>query len=141
MVDAWTTPAGVLGITGVAVDDQTVLFAQSQIELVCGRLYGDTMGNRDKVWLGRAVAYQAAWLPSQPDWAQRLEIVADGSPQYGTQLAPDGVVLAPYAKRALNRVSWVRSRGLQVQGPADNTSDEEPEDSEPGWSPWKSVGA
>ncbi|MCA1438568.1 hypothetical protein I6F33_37555, partial [Bradyrhizobium sp. BRP20] len=73
MVDAWAQAQDVLDITGEEVDDTVIAHAQSHIEMACGRLYEDTprMGTRDLAWLKKAVAYQAAWLPHQPDWAQR----------------------------------------------------------------------
>lgn len=142
MVDAWADVADVLETTDIVVDDSTVTTAQFHIELACGRLYMDTerIGARDLYWLKRAVAYQAAWLPSQPDWAQRLEITADGSASSATQFGPQALRIAPYARQALGRVSWLRSRGLAVPIVGDSTSVDDPEDNEPGWSPWTPVG-
>jgi hypothetical protein len=145
-VDAWATLEQVVTLTGITVDAPVLAQAQSHIEMACGRLFEDTaerMGTRDQTWLGRAVAYQAAWLTAQPDWATRLEITADGSSASATQYPPKALVLASNAKLALSRVSWLRSRSLRVlsadEANRDNTSEDEPEDTEPGWSQWKPV--
>jgi hypothetical protein len=142
VVDAWADVAAVLAITGEVVDDEIIGYAQSHVEMACGRLFEDSdlMGARDKVWLRKAVAYQAAWLPGQPDWQQRLEITADGSASSATQYAGQALRLAMNAKWALGRVSWLRSRGLMVPIAGECTSVEDPEDDEPGWSPWTPVG-
>ncbi|MEU0467312.1 hypothetical protein ABZ215_25195 [Amycolatopsis sp. NPDC006131] len=130
-----------LDLTAVEVDDPTILQAQSHIEIACGRMFEDSerMGTRDLAWLRKAVAYQAAWLPSQPDWAQRLEITADGSASSATQYAPQALRLSGNARWALTRVSWLRSRGLAVPLANDSVDVEDPEDDEPGWSEWKPV--
>jgi hypothetical protein len=139
VIDAWAQVQDVLDLTTEVVDDTVIAVAQGHIEMAQGRLYGDLMGARDTEWLRRAVAYQAAWLPSQPDWAARLEILTDGGGSSATQYAPLALRLAGNARWALGRVSWVRSRGLRVPLPGENDTVDDPEDDEPGWSPWRPV--
>jgi hypothetical protein len=119
MVDAWATEQEVTAITGVTVTAAQLTQAQSSVEMFCNRIYADTarIRTRDVYWLGRAVAYQAAWEVGQFDLNTRLD---------ATQVQQDGVVatldaramsLGPRAKQALQRCSWMRSRTIHVRSP------------------------
>ncbi|MGW1949036.1 hypothetical protein ACWCRC_32530 [Streptomyces sp. NPDC001940] len=119
MVDAWATPQQVIDITGAAVTDAQLGQAQASIEMFSNRIYPDTerIRPRDLYWLGRAVAYQAAWEAGQFDLATRMD---------ASQVQQDGIVatlddramsLGPRAKAALQRCSWMRSRTLHVRSP------------------------
>lgn len=119
MVDAWATPQQVIEVTGVTVSDVQLTQAQASIETFCNRIYADTarIRTRDVYWLGRAVAYQAAWEVGQFDLNTRLD---------ATQVQQDGVVasldtramtLGPRAKQALQRCSWMRGRTIHVRSP------------------------
>jgi hypothetical protein len=65
----------------------------------------------------RACAYQAAWMPSQPDMFTRLEMQAISATGRPVPIIASALTLAPMARRALNRVSWLKSRSLHVRGP------------------------
>jgi len=117
MVDAWATPQQVIDLTGVTVSDAQLTQAQGSIETFCNRIYADTarIRTRDAYWLGRAVAYQAAWEVGQYDLSTRLD---------ANQIQQDGVVanlnekamtLGPRAKQALQRCSWMRGRTIHVR--------------------------
>lgn len=119
MVDAWATPQQVTEITGTTVTDAQLSQAQSSIEVLCNRIYPDTprIRPRDLYWLGRAVAYQAAWEQGQYDLNTRMD---------ANQVQQDGIVanldaramtLSPRAKGALQRCSWMRSRTIHVRSP------------------------
>jgi hypothetical protein len=117
MVDVWATPQQVIDVTGVTVTDVQLARAQASIEMYSNRIYADTerIRTRDLYWLGRAVAYQAAWEVGQYDLNTRLD---------ANQVQQDGVVaslndramtLGPRAKQALQRCSWMRGRTLHVR--------------------------
>lgn len=112
----WATIAGVAELTGATVTDADLAKAGGIIDLFAGRTYAAVArtGSRDAGWLRAAVAYQAAWMPTQPDLFGRMDYTAvpDGAPVTVT-----GMVLAPMAKWALKRVSWLKSRSLHVRSP------------------------
>jgi hypothetical protein len=118
-VSAWTDTATVLQVTGTEVTDAQLGMAQADIEVMTGRTYDDTarIRPRDLYWLGRAVAYQAAWAAGQPGLAQRMDVTAQSQDSVSANLTEHGVVLAPMAFRAMNRLSWRRSRTVHVRSP------------------------
>jgi hypothetical protein len=121
----WATIVDVETITGVTVDAGELARAAATIDMEAGRTYDDVsrVGSRDAYWLKLAVCYQAAWLQAQPDAFQRLDIDDGNSGTGSSRVASRGLVLGPYAKRALRRVSWLKSRSLHVQAPyTDGTS-------------------
>jgi hypothetical protein len=125
---AWCTVADVALLTGATVTIATVVQASAQIELHTGRTYlelvaepdGGTVkiGRRDREWLRRACAYQAAWLLGQPDMHRRMQITNSTTPGGASvTLGAKALELAPLARAALKRVSWVRTRSLHVRSP------------------------
>jgi hypothetical protein len=114
----WATVADVLSLAGATVTDTQLTQANGVLELHAGRLYIDAIartGTRDAEWLRRACAYQAAWMLAQPDMYQRLDITSTGNGAGSVALKDHAFTLAPLAKRALARVSWLRSRSLHVR--------------------------
>lgn len=124
MVDAWATPQQVIDVTGVTVDPQQLAQAQSSIEVASNRIYADTakIRTRDLYWLRMSVSYQAAWLVGQYDLNTRLDATATSQDGVSNQLSSDALVLAPMAKRALQRCSWMRSRTIHVRSPFESGS-------------------
>ncbi|OKI16624.1 hypothetical protein [Streptomyces sp. CB03911] len=119
MVDAWTDTATTLAITGVETTDQQLLQAQADIEIFAGRIWTDTarIRTRDLYWLGRAVAFQAVWAQGQPGRETRMDLTSSTQDGVSANLTGDAVVLAPMAARAVNRLSWRRSRTVHVRSP------------------------
>lgn len=117
MVNAWATAQDVIDCTGVSVTDQQRAQAQAAIEVFSNRIYADTarVRTRDLYWLGRAVAYQAAWLAGQFGLESRLDATQLSQDQVSSTLTGDGLVLAPMAARALRKVSWMRSRTVHIR--------------------------
>lgn len=116
----WATAADVASLTGATVTDPQLTQANAAIELHAGRLYADAVtrtGTRDIEWMRRACAYQAAWMLSQPDMFTRLEMQAISATGRPVPIIASALTLAPLARRALNRVSWFRSRSLHVRSP------------------------
>jgi hypothetical protein len=117
MTAAWASAQDVIDATGVTVTEPQLAQAQAAIEVFCNRIHADTerMRTRDLYWLGRAVAYQAAWLAGQFGLETRLDATQIQQDQVSSTLQGDGLVLAPMAKRSLNRVSWMRSRTVHIR--------------------------
>ena len=120
----WATVADVSSLTGADVSSTDIARANTVIELHTGRLYTDAAtrtGTRDLEWMRRACAYQAAWMLSQPDMFSRLDLNAINQEGRAVGLKEHALVLAPLAKRALARVSWLRSRSLHVRSPFEDS--------------------
>jgi len=115
-VATWADIVGVAELTGATVTDADLAKAGGIVDLFAGRTYAAVArtGTRDAGWLRMAVAYQAAWMSGQPDLFARLDYTAvpDAAAVTGT-----GMVLAPMAKWALRRCSWLKSRSLHVRSP------------------------
>lgn len=114
----WATTQDVTDLTGKTVDAATLSQAQAIIELMVSRTEAvplDTIGLRDQNWLRQAVAYQAAWIPANPDLFTRTEVITllqDGVE--ARDLPSDSLVLAPLARRALKRLSWKKTRSVHT---------------------------
>lgn len=123
----WATEGDVASLTGVVVDSTQISQANAVIELHSGRIYSlstvtdpngvTNTGPRDAEWMRRACAYQAAWMAAQPDMFTRLDLNAVNQEGRAVGLKDYTLVLAPLAKRALDRVSWRKSRSLHVRSP------------------------
>lgn len=148
----WATVSQVTSITGVAVDAADVAYAQAVIETYCGRTFDGSAANdsirpKDKVWLQKAVAFQAVWQVQQPGYFGRhsiKEVDQDGARVIYAGSAESNnsamVMLAPLAARAIKNLSWMRSRTIRVkppsyEGPNDSYGDYKRSDDHPGWSP------
>jgi hypothetical protein len=125
----WATAQDVLNITGQQVSDQQVIYAGFTIDMFTGRPYSFTgpdgqeynwyenTGDIDAYYLKLAVVFQTVWIQAQPDMMSRLDLAnvpAKGRP---LTLNVGALLLGPLAKKALSRVSWLRSRALHVRSP------------------------
>jgi hypothetical protein len=119
VVNAWADADTALAVTGVEVTDQQLLQAQADIEILTGRIWDDTarIRPRDLYWLGRAVAFQAVWAAGQPGLETRMDITSSTQDGVSANLTGDAVILGPKAARAINRLSWRRSRTIHVRSP------------------------
>lgn len=113
----WATPADVLALTNVTVAATDM--PNAVVEMHAGRTYlaaSTKTGSIDVEWMRRAVAYQAAWMSGQSDMFTRLDFEAVGK-ERGSAVAitPTAMTLAPLARMALNRVSWLKSRSVHVR--------------------------
>lgn len=107
----WATAADVLTYTGITVTDAEVLRAQAIVELFAGTTTEASdrgmisTGNLRK--LRRAVAYQAGWATEHPDVFTNVDVTGwsqDGAS--GTQAHVNAALLAPLAKRYIDRLTW-----------------------------------
>lgn len=119
--NSWAQADDVLAVTGETVTDAQVLRAQAIIDMFTARVYSADLllriGSRDLYWLKLAVAYQAAWMLSQPDLYSRLDFATISAGSRPVELKEDTLRIAPFASKALKRVSWLRSRSLHVRSP------------------------
>jgi hypothetical protein len=119
----WATTDDVKNTTGIEVTPAQLAQAATCIDLFAARLYEDKdrVGTRDQYWLKQAVAYQAAWLQANPDVFQRILLETNGTGPSSTKFGVDGLTLAPFAAKALGRVSWLRSRSLHIRSAAESS--------------------
>ena len=130
--NTWATVQDVLDITGLEVQNQQVMMAGFVVDMFTGRPYSfvgpdqaeynwyENTGDIDAYYLKLAVAFQCAWMMMQPDLMTRMNLAnlpAKGRP---LTLNADGMILGPLAKKALGRVSWLRTRALHVRSPFQN---------------------
>lgn len=118
----WASVADVLEATGATVSEAQLAQAAATIEIHTGRPYDEDTaartGSRDTHWLKRAECYQAVWQLAQPDLFERSNVTQVAQEGGGTTgLTPDALTLAPLAKRAVEQLSWRRSRSLHTPSP------------------------
>ena len=114
---SWATTADVLSITSKAVSEDTIEAAQFMIEI-----FADVTEDSDRYisskntrLLKGAVAYQAAWMTSHPDQFTNSDFESfqmDGLSV--TNRHANSMILAPMAKRCIDRLSWKRNRNIYV---------------------------
>jgi hypothetical protein len=133
--NTWATAADVLNITGQTVTDDQVQFAGSIVDLFTGRPYtfdwtepssGTTItyawyqnvGATDVYYLKLAVVYQTLWIQQQPDLYTRLDVDSIQTMRAPIKLQnPNALMIGPLARKALSRISWLRTRALHVRSP------------------------
>lgn len=111
----WATVSDVLTYTGLTVESAEVLRAQAIIELFAGA--GATVegtsddanivGGYNLRLLKKAVAYQAGWMTEHPDVFTNVDVTnfsQDGAS--ASQGHANAALLAPLAKRCLDRLTW-----------------------------------
>jgi uncharacterized iron-regulated membrane protein len=121
---AWATEAETLALTGVTVSTSVLAQAQGVIELFSGMTEDNTteLAGANARMLRVAVAYQAAWMTSQIDVTSRTDVAQfeqDGA--RFTAGGADALILAPLARRALDRLSWLRRRSARSVRPGQRT--------------------
>lgn len=115
----WASIQDVIDATGVTVDAPglaiatTIIEAKTGLIQSTGRVY---LSRRDYYWMKLAVAYQAAWMPSQPDYFDRLDVSLIQQEKNRADFKADGLTLAPMAKTAIKRLSWRGTRTLLPRG-------------------------
>lgn len=118
--NTWCTVTDVLNLTSANITTTQLSQAGATIDIECGRSYaidGSRVGSRDLYWLKLACAYQAAWLTTQVDEFTRIDALGIQASRRMIMLRDTALVLAPHARKALKRVSWLKTRSLHVKSP------------------------
>ena len=113
---AWATVAETLTYTKLTVTSADIDAAQFMVELFADVTEDATISTKNLRLLKMAVAYQAAWISDHPDIFTHVDVstmLQDGI-QFTNAHANAGV-LAPMAKRAIDRLSWKRNRSIRVK--------------------------
>lgn len=148
----WATTADVATYTGVTATDAQVEQAQTVVEV-----FADTtedasdVGNispKNQRLLKLAVAYQAAWITQHPDAFTSMDTTSVSQDQVtATWLHANAQVLAPLAKRCIDRLSWKRMRPLRIGRRTPwtvprtmNTTSAVRDDNDPRWRPLEQTG-
>jgi hypothetical protein len=115
----WATTDDVVAYTGLTASTAQVSQAQSVIEL-----FADTtedasdagnISTKNLRLLKQAVSYQAAWITQHPDAFTSMDTTSVSQDQVtATWLHANAGILAPLAKRAIDRLSWKRIRPLRI---------------------------
>jgi hypothetical protein len=147
-VVTWATASDVATYTGLPVTAAQVEQAQAVIEL-----FADTTedasdaGNikpKNLRLLKLAVAYQAGWITQHPDAFTNIDLTNFTQDQVsGTLTHASALVLAPLAKRCIDRLSWKRIRPLRIGARTEpghiprtmNTTSAVLDDDDPRWQP------
>jgi len=111
-VTDWATPADVLDKTGVDVSLQDVKIAQEIVSLFAETTTAASdaglIASRNLRLLNRAVCWQAAWMPEHPDVFTNVDVTSFSQDGMSAQQAhANAHLLAPLAKRCIDRLSWM----------------------------------
>jgi hypothetical protein len=113
---SWTTPAEVLEFTGSTVNQSELNQAYHIIVLFTGATT-DAEANlkpKDLLRLKMAEAYQAAWMLRRVDFYGQRDVDHQIQDELQYDKGDEDMhVLAPLAKNALRRLSWMKTRNLE----------------------------
>jgi hypothetical protein len=120
---AFATLADVEAVTGR--DDVTEValnIAWSVIEGIIGRplyeiMMPDILTARDQFWLKSATCWQAAFCADNPDVFSAFDVSTVNQTGQSATYLPDGLIVAPMARRCLKWLTWTKSRSVKIQRP------------------------
>lgn len=108
----------VTAMTGQDIDIDNIAAAQSLIETYVGRVEADIENPRDLALLAKATAYQAVFMENQSkmvfEQVSMKSITVGGTSYNFPDNATDTLWLAPIAKVACSKLSWLRSRTVKT---------------------------
>lgn len=113
----FTTIEQVKELTDYDVEQKTIIMAQNVIEAYVGRDEVEIVDANDLALLGKATAYQAAYMAND---AEKIfeQVAVTQMAQFGQSITmrTDGVSpwVAPLAIIACNRLSWKRMRSVKT---------------------------
>jgi hypothetical protein len=115
----WATTSDVATYTGITATTAQVEQAQAVVEI-----FADTtedasddgnISSKNLRLLKLAVAYQAAWITQHPDAFTNMDTNNFSQDQVSATTAhANAGILAPLAKRSIDRLSWRRIRPLRI---------------------------
>lgn len=150
----WATASDTLTYTGATVTEAQLAQAQAIVEVLADTTTdASDAGNisaKNLRLLTQAVAYQAAWITAHPDAFTNIDLTNFNQDQVsGTLAHANALILAPWAKRCIDRLSWKRIRPLKI-GPRSgyggiprtmNLTSAVMDDDDPRWRPLGADGA
>ncbi|MGW0575122.1 hypothetical protein ACWD25_03950 [Streptomyces sp. NPDC002920] len=115
----WASTSDVIAYTGFNATAAQVDQAQAVIELFADTTTdASSAGNispKNLRLLKQAVAYQAGWITQHPDAFTNIDLTNFNQDQVsGTLAHANALILAPLAKRCIDRLSWKRIRPLRI---------------------------
>lgn len=116
-VDAMVVSAEqVATITGNEVSATTIKQAQNMLEVYAKRLFAtDTLKARDLRFVQQAIAYQAAWLEAHPEVFVQSDFQTFSQTDFSaTPRDTLSAWLAPLARAAMKRCSWMGTRSISL---------------------------
>ncbi len=120
LAGTWASPAEATAITGQTIVQSQLDVAYHVIEMFAGAVINSraNLANRDLRLLKKAEAYQAAWMAAQIDLTGRSDatLVSQDGLQY-SKGSEDMHILGPLAKKALTKLSWMRTRTIDPLTP------------------------
>lgn len=111
----YATVAKVQELTGYTVDESALRQAQAIVEVASGRPESAVSKPADIGWLEYAVCWQAAYMDNSDVYAQANvdRVKQDRSEvEFGDRV----FALSPLVVEAVKRLSWNKSRGIQLRG-------------------------
>jgi len=145
---AWATVAETLSYTGITPTSAQLAQAQGVIELFADTTVAasdaGSISEKNLRLLKQAVTYQAAWISQHPDAFSSMDTTSFSQDQVSATMAhANAGILAPLAKRCIDRLSWKRIRPLRIgrRGAAPpiprtmNTTSAVMDDRDPRWQP------
>lgn len=115
----WATTGDVLLYTGVTVTGAQVAQAQAVVEIFADTTTAASdagnISEKNLRLLKQATAYQAAWISQHPDAFTNMDVTSISQDQVSaTFLHANALILAPLAKRCIDRLSWRRIRPIRM---------------------------
>jgi len=111
------TEREVLTQTGIEVTRTNVSLAQLMVETYVGRGESDIEENKDKELMAQAITFQAIYLDGQPDnvmTTAAATFMSQGSTSVSFNLESFAPFMSPWALKATQRLSWMRSRSVST---------------------------
>src|SRR5689334_17838845 len=113
----WATTSDVTTYTGITATAGQVEQAQAVVEMFADTTVdafdGGAISAKNLRLLKLAVAYQAAWITQHPDAFTSMDASSVSQDQVSATFThANAGILAPLAKRCIDRLSWKRIRPL-----------------------------
>lgn len=113
----FTTPEKVTELTGYTVNEDMLSQAQGIMEIIVGRVEEDIFNANDLAIMGRATAYQAAYMTKNYETVYEQVAVTMMGQTDGT-ISLDVSMLSPYvaplALLATRNLSWRKGRSVRT---------------------------
>jgi hypothetical protein len=115
----WATTGDVATYTGLTVTAAQVAQAQAVVEIFADTTTAASdagnISEKNLRLLKQAVAYQAGWISQHPDAFTNMDVTSVSQDQVSATFRHDNAgILAPLAKRCIDRLSWKRIRPLRI---------------------------